>query len=314
MGEIWIKEAEKLGDGSIGGAMDTPSAPGRVVWHSTESGHGDTFFTNIGAYLIRIGAEPHILYDPSTDRLGQYGPLNQSARALKNDGLTRTNRTGRVCIQVEVLAKASRPFTEYWRPGPNFKALMRAIRSWGVPDVWPAGALADRYADPDVSRSRTIWATRSRTAWATKGGHYGHSNVPGNDHWDPGAIDKSAIFAAAPKDPTPAPSKPSTPAKPAPVKPTVDLSNLIAAARRDPGLKQGGTTHPADVKIVEAALKAEGLLPAAYASDGSFGSTTVAAYRKWQQRCNFTGDAADGIPGKASLEKLAVKRGFKVKA
>ncbi|MFD5161042.1 peptidoglycan-binding protein [Streptomyces hawaiiensis] len=306
MGEIWIKEAEKLGDGSIGGAMDTPSQPPRVVWHTTESGHGNTFFKNIGDYLIRIGAEPHILYDPSTDRLGQYGPLNQSARALRNDGLTRTNRTGKVCIQIEVLARASRPFTEYWKPGPNFKALMRAIRSWGVPDVWPAGALAGSYNDSS--------AKRSRTTWAAKGGHYGHCNIPGNNHWDPGKIDKAAIFKAAPKDSTPAPSKPSTPAKPAPAKPTVDLSNLIAAARRDPGLKQGGTTHPADVKVVEAALKAEGLLSAAYASDGSFGSSTVAAYRKWQQRCGYTGSAADGIPGKASLEKLGAKRGFKVKA
>lgn len=306
MGEIWIKEAEKLGDGSIGGAMDTPSAPGRVVWHTTESGHGNTYFKNVGDYLIRVGAEPHILYDPSTDRLGQYGPLNQSARALRNDGLTRTNRSGKVCIQIEVLARASRPFTEYWKPGPNFRALMRAIRSWGVPDVWPAGALAGHFADST--------AKRNRTTWATKGGHYGHSNVPGNDHWDPGKIDKAAIFEAAPKGSTPAPSKPSTPAKPAPEKPTVDLSNLIAAARRDPGLKQGGTTHPADVRIVEAALKAEGLLPAAYASDGSFGSSTIAAYRKWQQRCGYTGSAADGIPGKASLEKLGTKRGFKVKA
>ncbi|MFD9442151.1 peptidoglycan-binding protein LysM [Streptomyces sp. NPDC060001] len=303
MGEIWIKEAERLGDGSIGGAMDSPSAPGRAIWHSTESGHGNASFTNVGRYLITIGAEPHILYDPTTDRLAQYGPLNQSARALRNDGSTRTNRTGKVCIQIEVLARASKPFTGYWKPGPNFKALMRAIRSWGIPDVWPAGALADRYGDKDVSRSRTTWAT--------KGGHFGHCNVPGNDHWDPGNISKSALFAAAPKDSTPAPPKPSTPA---PSQPTVDLSNLVAAARRDPGLKQGGTTHPADVKIVEAALKAEGLLSASYASDGAYGSTTIAAYRAWQRKCGYSGADADGIPGKSSLEKLGVKRGFKVKA
>ncbi|MEU1200123.1 peptidoglycan-binding protein [Streptomyces sp. NPDC005813] len=304
MGEIWIKEAERLGDGSIGGAMDSPSAPGRVVWHTTESGHGNTSFTNVGKYLITIGAEPHILYDPTTDRLGQYGPLNQSARALKNDGLTRTNRTGKVCIQIEVLAKASAPFTGYWKPGPNFRALMRAIRSWGVPDTWPGGALADRYGDPDVSRSRNTWAT--------KGGHYGHSQVPGNDHWDPGAINKSAIFAAAPK-PTPATPSTPTPSKPS-TKPVVDLSNVVAAARRDPGLKQGGTTHAADVKIVEAALKAEGLLAGSLASDGSFGSSTVTAYKAWQRKCGYTGSAADGIPGKTSLEKLGAKHGFTVKA
>ncbi|WP_256123225.1 N-acetylmuramoyl-L-alanine amidase [Streptomyces sp. EN16] len=114
------------------------------------------------------------------------------------------------------------------------------------------------------------------------------------------------------------PSKPSTPTKPAkpatPAKPVVDLSNLIVAARRDPDLKQGGTTHPADVKIVEAALKVEGLLGASYAKDGSFGSLTRAAYSAWQRRCGYSGSAADGIPGKASLEKLGAKRGFKVKA
>ncbi|MEO3974379.1 peptidoglycan-binding protein LysM [Streptomyces sp. CAU 1734] len=298
MGEIWIKEAERLGDGSIGGSMDSPKTPGRAVWHSTESGHGDASFKNVAAYLIKIGAEPHILYDPTTDRLGQFGPLNESARALRNDGLTRTNRTGRVCIQVEVLARAARPFTGYWAPGPNFRSLMRAIRSWGVPDVFPAGVLATSYGAK---------VSRSRTTWATKGGHYGHCNVPGNDHWDPGGISRSALFAAAPKDkPAPEPEKP----KPQPV---VDLSNLIAAARRDPGLKQGGTTHPADVKVVEKALQAEKLLPATYAADGSFGSTTVAAYKAWQRRCGYTGSAADGIPGLTSLKKLGDKRGFTVK-
>jgi hypothetical protein len=302
MGEIWIKEAEKLGDGSIGGAMDTPSAPGRVVWHSTESGHGDTFFTNIGAYLIRIGAEPHILYDPSTDRLGQYGPLNQSARALKNDGLTRTNRTGRVCIQVEVLAKASRPFTEYWRPGPNFKALMRAIRSWGVPDVWPAGALADRYADPDVSRSRTIWAT--------KGGHYGHSQVPGNDHWDPGAISKTAIFEAAPKESAPAPAAPKPPVA---TKPVVSVAHLNAARAKDIPAPTGHTTYKAEVLVVERALVAEGLLEARYA-DGSWGTKTQDAYDAFRRRAGYSGSAATGAVGLESLKKLAARRGFTAKA
>ncbi|OSC76521.1 hypothetical protein B5180_01830 [Streptomyces sp. BF-3] len=123
------------------------------------------------------------------------------------------------------------------------------------------------------------------------------------------------VDARLTKDEAPKPTTPSKPVKPAtPAKPTVDLSNLIAAARRDPGLRQGGTTHPADVKLVEAALQKEGLLSAAYAKDGSFGTLTRTAYAAWQRRCGYTGSAADGIPGKASLEKLGAKRGFKVKA
>ncbi|MFF3312471.1 peptidoglycan-binding protein LysM [Streptomyces sp. NPDC002952] len=288
MGEIWIKEAEQLGDGSIGGAMDSPSSPGRVVWHTTESGHGDVSFTNVGDYLRSIGAEPHILYDPTTDRLGQYGPLNQSARALKNDGISRTNRTGRVCIQIEVLARASKPFTGYWKPGKNFQALMRAIRSWGVPDVFPAGALASSYGDTRASRSRTTWAT--------KGGHYGHSNVPGNDHWDPGAIDKSALFAAAPVE-----------------TPKVSLKHILAARTADRPAPDGHTTYPAEVKLVEAALKAEGFLAATYASDGSWGTRTDAAYDRFRREVlKLTGTDATGAPGLTSLKALAARHNFAV--
>jgi hypothetical protein len=282
--------------------MDTPSAPPRVVWHTTESGHGDTSFKNVGEYLIRIGAEPHILYDPTTDRLAQYGPLNQSARALRNDGLTRTNRTGRVCIQIEVLAKAARPFTEYWKPGPNFRALMRAIRSWGVPDVWPAGALASSYS-ANVSRNRTTWAT--------KGGHYGHCNIPGNDHWDPGAIDRAAIFSAAPKDT--APAKPATPAKPAPTKPVVSVAHLNAARAKDIPAPTGHTTYKAEVLTVERALVAEGLLDKSYA-DGSFGTKTQEAYDAFRRRVGYRGSAATGSVGLESLKKLAARRGFTAKA
>ncbi|MFE5159144.1 peptidoglycan-binding protein [Streptomyces sp. NPDC056697] len=301
MGTDWISGAERLGDGSIGGAMDSPSNPPRVVWHTTESGAGNAAFASVERYLRQIGAEPHIIYDPTTDRIGQFGPLNQSARALKNDGVTRTNRTGRVCIQIEVLGRAAHPFTDTWKPGPNFRALMAAIRSWGVPDTFPMGTPAKTAGE----------CRRDRHMWATKGGHYGHCNVPGNDHWDPGAISPAALFKAAPKGgSTPPPSKPS----PAPSTKTVDLSNLIDAAKRDPKAAQGKTTHAADVKIVEAALKAEGLLSATYAADGSFGTLTVGAYKAWQKRCGYSGRDADGIPGKVSLEKLGAKRGFKVKA
>ncbi|MGW7270805.1 peptidoglycan-binding protein [Streptomyces sp. NPDC054864] len=169
--------------------MDSPTRPGRAVWHSTESGNGDASFKAVADYLVRIGAEPHFLYDPVTDRLAQFGPLTSSARALKNDGSTRTNRTGKVCIQIEVMARAAKPFTSYWKPGKNFRAMMRAIRSHGVPDVFPAGKLAAKYGD----------GHRPRDVWLSKGGHYGHSNVPGNDHWDPGAINTAALFKAAPK-------------------------------------------------------------------------------------------------------------------
>jgi hypothetical protein len=132
-------------------------------------------------------SEPHILYDPLTDRLGQYFPLDRSARALANDGTRRTNGHGTVNIQIEVVAQPD-GFTRYWKPGPNFRALLRAIRSWGIPDAWPAGRLSKSYADK-VCRT---WDAYS------KAGHFGHCHVPGNDHWDPGPIDPQALFLIAP--------------------------------------------------------------------------------------------------------------------
>jgi hypothetical protein len=104
---------------------------------------------------------------------------------------------------------------------------------------------------------------------------------------------------------------PKPPAKP---KPVVDLSKLVSAARTDPGAKQGHQTYAAGVKLVEAALLAEGLLSRSYASDGSYGTTTVTAYRKWQTKLGYKGADADGIPGKTSLTKLGAKHGFTVTA
>jgi hypothetical protein len=96
-------------------------------------------------------------------------------------------------------------------------------------------------------------------------------------------------------------------------KPTVDLSQLIHAAKTDPQAKQGHQTYKAGVKLVEAALRAEGLLDKRYASDGSYGTATKAAYAKWQKRAGV-GHPYDGIPGIASLTKLGKKHGFKAVA
>ncbi|WP_328742913.1 CHAP domain-containing protein [Streptomyces caniferus] len=125
-----------------------------------------------------------------------------------------------------------------------------------------------------------------------------------------------AYAKEAPK-PEPKPTTPpaKTPSKPAPAKPkpTVDLSNVVAAAHADPSAPQGHTSHKADVLIVEKALVAEKLLDAKWA-DGSFGTKTKDAYEALQERYGYSGTDADGIPGKASLTRLGNAHGFFVKA
>lgn len=99
-----------------------------------------------------------------------------------------------------------------------------------------------------------------------------------------------------------------------PPAPKVSLSSLREAARKDPDRKQGGVTSHAkdDVLIVEAALLINDFMDEKYVGDGSFGSVTVKAYSKWQESLGYRGKDADGIPGRASLEKLLEPLGYKV--
>lgn len=93
-------------------------------------------------------------------------------------------------------------------------------------------------------------------------------------------------------------------------KPVISASVVADAARRDPHLRQGGTTHPDHVRPVELALARLGYLAAGYSGDGSFGSLTVTAYAAFQRSLGHRGTAADGIPGKSSLTELGARTGL----
>ncbi|MFJ8474189.1 peptidoglycan-binding protein [Kitasatospora sp. NPDC094011] len=95
---------------------------------------------------------------------------------------------------------------------------------------------------------------------------------------------------------------------------SVSLAHVIAAANTDPGAEQGHQTYGSEVTIVQNALCAEGLLDPSNSAwgRGSFGTMTVSAYSAWQQRCNYSGSAADGIPGRDSLQRLGAAHSFTV--
>lgn len=141
--------------------------------------------------------------------------------------------------------------------------------------------------------------------------------------WQPGKVDPRgpgmdwddilARVAARLAGATPSTPKPPAPTPlPKPAKPTVDLSKLVAAAKANPAAKGTPVTY-AGVRTVEAALVDAGLLSKRY-SDGHYGTTTVAAYAKWQTKLGYRGKDADGIPGKTSLERLGDRYGFNVVA
>ncbi len=94
--------------------------------------------------------------------------------------------------------------------------------------------------------------------------------------------------------------------------PTVTFEAVGAARGVDIEHGEGFVSHPHAVKIVEAALLAEGLLSLQYAKDGSFGAKTKIAYRQWQHRAGLPPDQRTGIVDRASLTKLGRRHGFKV--
>jgi hypothetical protein len=188
MAESFLPGAERI---PLDSAPMVGDGGARVVWHytgdrdATASAPQDLVpFSNLRAYFRDGGAgmAPHLLWDPFTGKVVQYFPATSRAKAVKNaPGGVETNRKGDVTIQIEVL------FFPYCRVGGRVYAsiadtpcvgldnIMRWLRSWGVPDVWPMGR-------PD-GRSQ-----RNASTWNTRSGHYGHSQVPENDHTDPGVM------------------------------------------------------------------------------------------------------------------------------
>lgn len=156
--------------------------------------------------------------------------------------------------------------------------------------------------------------------------HHGWSekSVAGHKEVQPGKIDPSFdmdVFRSDVKKQLATKPGSSTGGSttPTPAKPKVDLSLLLSAAKTDPGAAQGHVTYMTGTNLVENALVKEGLLSKTYAGDGSFGSTTVAAYSKWQLKLypgasTAKGGDADGMPGMDSLKKLGAKYGFDVVA
>jgi hypothetical protein len=291
MANLWMPGAVRHAVGNTG-AMN--GGPARAVWHITSNATDWTFKNELG-WFTGGGASvaPHLLWDPFTGELAQMFPADSRSLSLQNDGAVKTNRTGRYCIQIETVFTAGetvngkRYATVRDTPAKGLDQIMTWLRSLGIPDVWPGGAPTGFVRD-----------TVSADMWANQGGHYGHHQVRGNSHVDPGPMPD--LFAHAPV----------TPAKPpTPVKPKVSLAHVVYAARHDPQAAQGHTSYRAEVLLVEKALHAEGLLATQYV-DGSFGTKTVTAYAALQRRYDYSGSAADGIPGKASLAKLGNAHGF----
>lgn len=156
-----------------GGVGPHVGGPFKIVHHTTEGSSAAGAF----AAFAKNKSDPHFTVD-ATD-IYQHIDTALAARALKNaPGGVQTNRDS--AIQIEVVGFAHKP-----KGAATLRNVARLCR-WiekvhGVPQVWPNGP-----PKPAVNGRDPGGHNRDARNWDTKSGHYGHSNVPENSHWDPG--------------------------------------------------------------------------------------------------------------------------------
>ena len=159
-----------------------------MVWQALGADPRLISATSAAERLVQQGRPPHLVWNPLSGDIVQLIPVVRAACSVgapegldsrtSSSEVAPTNRQGRLCAQIGVLARAWEPFTD----GPLYgaAALLSWLASWGVPSRWPAGRPAP------FTHAQT--AARSCAQWAL-GGHFGASQVPGWDAVGPGAID-----------------------------------------------------------------------------------------------------------------------------
>ena len=157
-------------DGSPGGYVG--GHPFKIVHHTTEGGTAEGAFVE----YRKSRNIPHFTVDDLT--IYQHADTSVAVSALKHPaGSAETNRSS--AVQIELVGFAGRPKSNGGLR--NMARLCRWIEGEHiVPSEWPNG-----FPKPPKDGGDPRGHNRNEANWNTKGGHYGHSHVPGNVHWDP---------------------------------------------------------------------------------------------------------------------------------
>ncbi len=144
--------------------------PFHVVHHTTQ---GRTAEAAFAAYREK-GIAPTVTIDHLTI-YQHFDTLMSSSAVLNVAGGVQTNRLS--CIQLELVC-----FAGERKPEATLRNAARFCR-WvekehNIPPIWPNGY--PRYGTSDPGGHN-----RSVRNWVSEAGHYGHSQVPENSHWDP---------------------------------------------------------------------------------------------------------------------------------
>lgn len=296
MAELYLPGATRL---LIGDNAPTDGGPAKAIAHITWDRNAsaskpqdlvpyETLRSYFGKNTAGRAAAPHILWDPFTGRYTQFYPANSRSKSVADRaGGTRTNRAGKVVIQIEAL------FFPYCRVGGKVYAklsdtpckgwaeLNAWVKSLGVPDTWPMG------------RPTAFTAERSESVWESKAGWYAHAHVPENSHVDPGSW---PAFASVPKPSPPGGGGSSKPK----YEPYPGASFFMNGTRPALGKKSPIFT------AMGQRLVAVGCGRYKVGPGPVLGQADVDSYEAWQRKQGFTGTAAKWPPGRTTWDALKV--------
>lgn len=172
---------QKVLSGAVG---PYTGGPFKIVHHTTEGSSADGAM----AAFLAHRSDPHFTVDGA--KIYQHIDTAKSARALRNPpGGVQTNTDS--AIQIELVGFAGKLKNK--AALKNVARLCRWIEAQhAIPRVWPNGP-----PKPAVNGRDPGGHNRSAVTWDTTAGHYGHSNVPENVHWDPAYTTLEAAYVLA---------------------------------------------------------------------------------------------------------------------
>ncbi|MER6288487.1 hemopexin repeat-containing protein, partial [Streptomyces sviceus] len=177
---VWLPDAERMPATKNGPKYI--ALPWRGVLHTTE---GSTIAGALETFRS-TNFWPTLTIEPATRRVVQHYSLNAGARAL-SDHATAENAAR--CVQIEIVGFAAQ--TPSWPPAQiafvgetirDIDSLVPIPRKSGMTFLDAAGVSSH----PGNRMSVEDWKRFS--------GWCGHQHVPGESHWDPGALDISFVL------------------------------------------------------------------------------------------------------------------------
>lgn len=302
-----------------------PMAPTGVgVLHTTEGLNVDGAWSTLKAHF----SAPHFIV--GGNRIIQCRPLGVQAAALL-DNASHPNQFAYVQIEMCAFTGGDANFAKHgmdsWIPIESTLKPLAALMAYctgngiNIPLRRPSAAWLD-----DCSDIKTIWATAGNTrrgagVWPKEKGWYYHLEVPGNNHYDCGAMRCAEIFAmakalvdAAPELSQPAAAQPaeSQPATPQPAAPEPAATTPSAPTPSTPQaaaasvLKEGDTGDR--VKQLQVKLITLGLLKPG-SDTGNFASHTLEAVRKFQSARGLKVDGKVGPDTEKALDEAVAASG-----